>query len=99
MLMLYQRFNNKTDQAAQKYRVAWHALCILNSSGLWLTWLKELKPKDVSGPRRDPNDSVALNSHYEPSWIWLVQHGAYPSSSESETQIHEAEFNQSMHVE
>jgi hypothetical protein len=99
MLMLYQRFNNKTDRAAQKYHVAWHALCVLDPGGSWSTWLKELKPKDVSGPGRDPNDSVASNSRYELSWIWLVQHGAYPSSSESETQIHEAEFNQSMRVE
>ena len=28
-----------------------------------------------------------------------MQRGAYLSGSESETQIHEAEFNQSMHVE
>ena len=99
MLTLYQRFNNKTDRAAQKYRVAWHALCILDPGGSWLTRLKELKPKDVSGPGRDPDDSMASNSRYEPSWIWLVQCGAYPSGSESETQIHEAEFNQSMRVE
>ena len=99
MITLYQRFNNKTDRAAQKYQVAWHALCVLDPGGSWSTQLKELKPKDVSGPGRDPNDSTASNSRYEPSWIWLVQRGAYPSGSESETQIHEAEFNQSMRVE
>ena len=96
MIMLYKCFNNKTDQAAQKYHVAWHALCALDPNGSWLEWLKELKAKDVSGPGKDPDDSTASNSHYEPSWIWLVQHS---SSSGSEMHIGEDEFNESMCVE
>jgi hypothetical protein len=96
MIGLYKRFNNKTDRAAQKYRVAWRALGILDPSGSWSERLKELKSKDVSGPGRDPDDSTASNSRYEPSWIWLVQHS---SGSGSEMHIGEDEFNESMRVE
>jgi len=99
MLSLYVRFNNKTDRAAQKYRVAWHALSALDPSGSWSQWLKELKPKDVSGPGRDPDDSTASNSRYELSWIWLVQHVTHSSPCQSEMHIGEDEFNQSMRVE
>lgn len=96
MITLYKRFSNKMDRAAQKYRVAWRALCILDPSGSWSERLKDLKSKDVSGPGRDPDDSTASNSRYEPSWIWLVWHS---SSSGSEMHIGEDEFNESMHVE
>ena len=61
--------------------------------------LKELKPKDVSGPGRDPDDSTTSNSHYELSWIWLVQHATQSSPSQSEMHISEEEFNQSMRIE
>ena len=71
MLGLYRRFNNKTDRAAQKYRVAWHALSTLDPGGSWVERLKELKPKDVSGPGRDPDDLTASNSCYEP-WVDLA---------------------------
>ena len=99
MLSLYLRFNNKTDRAAQKYCVAWRALSVLDPSGSWSHRLKELKPKDVSGPGRDPDDSTTSNSRYELSWIWLVQHATQSSPSQSEMHIGEEEFNQSMRVE
>ena len=70
MLSLYQCFNNKTDQAAQKYCVAWCALSILDPNGSWSGRLKELKAKDISGPGRDPDDATASSSRYELSWIW-----------------------------
>ena len=99
MLSLYLRFNNKTDRAAQKYRVAWRALSILDPSGSWSRRLKELKPKDVSGLGRDPDDSTASNSRYELSWIWLVQHPTHLSPCQSEMHIGKDEFNQCMRVE
>ena len=97
MLGLYKRFNNKTDCAAQKYRVAWRALSTLDPGGSWAERLKELKAKDVSGPGRDPDDSTASNSRYQPSWIWLVQQVAQSSGAESH--IGEDEFNENMRVE
>jgi hypothetical protein len=99
MLGLYKRFNNKTDRAAQKYRVAWHALSTLDPGGSWAERLKELKPKDVSGTGRDPDDSTASNSRYNPSWIWLVQRVGQSSGSGSESHISEDEFNENMRVE
>ena len=99
MLSLYQRFNNKTDRAAQKYRVAWRALSILDPDGSWSRRLKELKSKDVSGPGRDPDDATASNSRYQLSWIWLVQNATHSSPTQSETHIGEDEFNHSMRVE
>jgi hypothetical protein len=99
MLGLYKRFNNKTDRAAQKYRVAWCALSTLDPGGSWAGRLKELTPKDVSGPGRDPDDSTTSNSRYEPSWIWLVQRVPQSSRSGSELHIGEDEFNENMRVE
>ena len=97
MIELYKCFNDKTDQAAQKYCTTWCALSTLDPGGSWLEWLKELKSNDVSGPGRDPSETTAMNSHYEPSWIWLVQHVSQPTCSELE--ISEDEFNQSMCAE
>ena len=99
MLGLYKHFNNKADHAAQKYHVAWCALSTLDPGGSWAGWLKELTPKDVSGPSRDPDDSTTSNSRYKPSWIWLVQRVAQSSHSGSELHIGEDEFNENMCVE
>ena len=97
MLTLYTRFNNKTLRAAEAYRSAWRALCILDPNGSWAQRLKELKPSDISGPGRDPND-VSTKSRYEPSWIWLVPHVAELQHN-TEPAMNEQEFNNSMHVE
>ena len=56
--------------------------------------LHELKPKDISGPGRDPDEPKITNSHYQPSWIWLAQH-VNPLKC-SELEISEDEFNNSM---
>ena len=97
MLTLYTRFNNKTLRAAEAYRLAWRALCILDPNGSWGQRLKELKPSDISGPGKDPND-VSTKSRYEPSWIWLAprvteRHG------NTDLAMNEQEFNNSMCVE
>ena len=97
MRSLYERFNDKTNRAAEKYRVAWRALSTLDSGGSWSLQLHELKPKDVSGPGRDPDETKTTNSRYQPSWIWLAK-CANPLNR-SELEIGEDEFNESMHVE
>lgn len=65
MVTLYKRFNNKTKQAAQKYRIAWRALSILDPNGSWSSRLKELKEEDIRGPGKDSNDPST--SRYVPS--------------------------------
>jgi len=97
MISLYKCFNDKTDRAAEKYRFAWHVLSTLDPGSSWLSQLHKLKPKDVSGPGRDPDETKTTNSHYQPSWIWLAQ--CTKALSGSELEISEDEFNESMHVE
>src|ERR1700678_270958 len=95
MITLYKRFDKKTCRAAEKYRTAWSALCVLDPDGSWSVRLKELKREHISGPGKEPDDSS--NSRYQPSWIWLV-----PCASglrNVETTIGEDEFNKSMQVE
>lgn len=95
MITLYQRFDNKTRRAAEKYRSAWSALCVLDPNGPWSLRLKELKKEHISGPGKEPDDTS--NSRYQPSWIWLVPHAC--GSSNTEMTIGEDEFNKSMQVE
>ena len=97
MISLYKRFNDKTDRAAEKCRSAWRTLSTLDPGGSWLLQLHELKPKDISGPGRDPDETKITNSHYQPSWIWLAQR-ANPLNC-SELEIGKDEFNESMRVE
>jgi len=97
MLTLYTHFNNKTLQAAEAYWSAWHALCILDPNGSWAEHLKELKPSDISGPGRNPDD-ISTKSHYEPSWIWLAPH-VTELNRNTDLAMNEQEFNNSMHVE
>ena len=95
MITLYKHFDKKTCRAAEKYRTAWSALCVLDPDGSWSVRLKELKREHISGPGKEPDDSS--NSRYQPSWIWLV-----PCASglrNVETTIGEDEFNKSMQVE
>jgi len=92
MIGLYKCFDNKTKRAAQKYHVAWQALCVLDPNGAWSDCLKELKDADISSPGKDYNDQSTRNSCYEPSWIWLVPCVADGSNVEKE-------FNNSMWVE
>jgi hypothetical protein len=94
MIELYKHFDDKTKRAVERYRVAWHALRVLEPDGSWSSRLKELKDLDVSGPGKDPSDMSTSNSRYEPSWIWLVPRTTEPSHANVEE-----EFNDSMRVE
>ena len=95
MLVLYKCLESKTKQAMQAYCVAYAALKVLDPNGSWSTCLKELADKDTSGPGRDHNSES--NSHYKPSWIWLMPH--VNKSSNANTDMGEDEFNESMRVE
>ena len=95
MITLYKRFDNKTQRAAERYRLARHALSTLDPHGSWSMRLKELKAEHISGPGREPSD--VSNSRYEPSWIWLVPRVS--GSSNVETTIGEDEFIKGMRVE
>jgi len=97
MISLYKCFSNKTDRAAEKYKSAWRALSVLNPGGSWSTRFRELKKEHISGPGRDPEDALTTNSHYEPSWIWLVRCVSGPCNAE--TIIGKDEFNETMRVE
>ncbi|KIJ99026.1 hypothetical protein K443DRAFT_8698 [Laccaria amethystina LaAM-08-1] len=92
MISLYKCFDKKMMQAAEKYRVVWQALRVLDPNGAWSLHLKELKDADISGPGKDPDDRSTTNSRYVPSWIWLVPRVADASNVEEE-------FNDSMRVE
>jgi hypothetical protein len=93
MLMLYNRFDDKTKQAAEEYRNAWRALNVLDPNGSWSIQLKELKNQDIRGPGRDTDDETMSNSRYEPSWIWLVPRHSQTNYPNDE------EFSDSMRVE
>ena len=54
-----------------------------------------MKEADISGPGREPND--VSNSHYQPTWIWLVPCISGPSHMQ--INIGEEEFNEGMQVE
>ena len=56
MLHLFSRFDTKLQLVANRYRVAYTALRALDLNGLWKGWLKELKPSDLRGPGRDPDN-------------------------------------------
>src|ERR1700678_3554518 len=64
MLNLYKQFETKILHAANRYNVAYTALKSLDPNGSWKEWMKELKPSDLHGPRRDidnPEDSKTSN--------------------------------------
>ena len=74
--------------------MAYTALVALDPNGRWKEQLKELKPLDIQGPGRDPDNrnDVKSNSQIEPSWIWLVMR----SPQERADNQTEDEFNNSM---
>ena len=90
LITLYKRFN--------RYWTAWQAMRILDLDSPWSTRLKELKDVDIHGPGKDLDDTCSSNSHYEPSWIWLVP-CVTSESNNPKGGMCEEEFNDHMHVE
>ena len=70
MQTLYNRFNNKTQRCAERYRAARRALLALDPNGLWCACLRHLNADDIRGLGRD--DETSSNGQFEQSWIWLV---------------------------
>lgn len=98
MLDMYNQLNTKLQRAAHRYRTSYTALLALDPTGLWKERLHELKPGDIRGPGRDPDnpeDSKSSKGRFEPSWIWLVPR----SPSERGDDQSEDEFNDTMRVE
>ncbi|KAI0085202.1 hypothetical protein BDY19DRAFT_896968, partial [Irpex rosettiformis] len=91
MRNLYTKFKDKVAAAAERYRLSYAALCILQPNGDWSTRLRSLADKDITGPGTD-DDRPLGEGHRELSWIWRVPHGI---SVEDE----EVEFNQSIQIE
>jgi hypothetical protein len=97
MIRLFKHFDDKTKRAAHTYRTAWDALRVLDPDGLWMSRLKELKDKDISGPGKEIEDTSTTNGRYEPSWIWLMPRVG--EMRNGELGMSEEEFNDSMRVE
>ena len=97
MLDSHSRFQTKLQCTANRYHVAYTALMALDPNGQWKEQLKELKPSDIQGPGRNPDnpEDVKSNGQFEPSWIWLVTH-LQKERGDNQT---EDEFNHSMHSE
>ena len=97
MLDSYSRFQTKLQRAANHYHVAYTALMALDPNGRWKEKLKELKPSDLWGPGRNPEnpDDGKSNGRFEPSWIWLVTR-LPQERGDNQT---EDEFNNSMRAE
>jgi hypothetical protein len=97
MLNSFSRFDTKLQLAANRYRVAYTALMALDRDGSWKERLKELKPSDLRGPGRDPDNpqDAKSNGRFEPSWIWLVTR-LPQEKGDNQT---EDEFNHSMRTE
>lgn len=93
MITLYKSLQSKVQRYAHTYCIAYTALQVLDPGGCWSSRLQVLHDKDIHGPGKDPDDPTQ-NSHYEPSWIWLVAR-----NQSSESTVIEEDFNDSMRVE
>ncbi|KAF7976045.1 hypothetical protein HWV62_7952 [Athelia sp. TMB] len=80
-----QRFSEKIDRCAARYRTAYSALLSLDPDGVWRERLHELKPQDVCSPHRERDDDDRPGAkkrkarkerpsegRRELSWIWLT---------------------------
>lgn len=80
MRTLFQRFNQKTLRAAERFCAARKALEVLDPGGDWQTRLQVLRPEDICGPGRERADKKErrpemCEKQREESWIWLVSRG------------------------
>ncbi|KAJ2911924.1 hypothetical protein MD484_g8492, partial [Candolleomyces efflorescens] len=67
---LYNRIQTKITKAEMRYQAAHTALSNLDPNGDWSLRLQVLKPGDIRGPGRDPEE--VSNGRFIMSWIWLV---------------------------
>jgi hypothetical protein len=85
---MIERYREKVERCADRYRSARAALLALDPAGNW-THLRELHPKDVKLPGRSDEDKG--EGVRELSWIWMTQKG----DSEGATEAGEDEINDS----
>jgi hypothetical protein len=67
---LYNRIQTKVTKADMRYQAARAALSTLDPNGDWSLRLQVLKPGDIRGPGKDPEE--VSNGRFIMSWIWLV---------------------------
>jgi hypothetical protein len=56
---------------AQRYRVAYKALTMLDPDGTWQTTFLELRDEDNRGPGKEQHEKGPGDGSYTFSWIWL----------------------------
>jgi hypothetical protein len=98
------RYREKINRCADRYRAARTALLTLDPNGDWSRRLQELKAEDIKPPRRDKDDDDRKKKSRreegegaderegtrEVSWIWMVQRG---EDADSETQVSSKELD------
>ncbi|KAJ2914795.1 hypothetical protein MD484_g5622, partial [Candolleomyces efflorescens] len=90
---LYNRIQAKITRAEMRYRVARAALATLDPNGEWTSRLRVLKPEDIRGPGKDPEE--VSNGRYIMSWIWLVPR----NRSEGPEELKGEDLDESLRVE
>ncbi|KAJ2921118.1 hypothetical protein H1R20_g15975, partial [Candolleomyces eurysporus] len=90
---LYNRIQTKIAKADMRYQAARAALCILDPEGEWSSRLQVLKPGDIRGPGKDPED--VSNGRFIMSWIWLVPR----ARSEGPDELNGEDLDRSLRVE
>ncbi|RXW12428.1 hypothetical protein EST38_g13424 [Candolleomyces aberdarensis] len=90
---LYNRIQTKVTKAEMRYHVARAALVTLDPNGAWSSRLHILKPDDIRGPGKDPED--ISNGRYIMSWIWLVPR----ARSEGPDELKGEDLDESLRVE
>ncbi|TDL14508.1 hypothetical protein BD410DRAFT_733990, partial [Rickenella mellea] len=71
------RFNEKIQRYARKYRAARATLHVLDPNGVWVERFKVLNSADIRGPQRDDGDHLDKGMQESEgrrgfTWIWLV---------------------------
>ncbi|TDL14820.1 hypothetical protein BD410DRAFT_845698 [Rickenella mellea] len=83
------RFNEKIQQYARKYRAARAALLLLDPGGKWVNRFQVLNGTDIRGPQRDDGEHLNGKSREsegrrELTWIWRVAIAADAEDSSEE---------------
>ncbi|KAJ2924239.1 hypothetical protein H1R20_g12855, partial [Candolleomyces eurysporus] len=90
---LYNRIQTKITKAETRYNVARAALATLDANGAWSSRLHVLKPEDIHGPGKDPED--ISNGRFIMSWIWLIPR----ARSEGPDELKGKDLDESLRVE
>ena len=86
----------RIQRSACRYRVARDALLQLDPAGSWQGLYRSLEDKDNRGPGKEPDEAIASDGRYVPSWIWLSGTNA---TDPTESAVTPEEVNEDMRVE